>query len=82
MKTNFYSKLIPSKTSSKLASAQGSSLTNFGKTHLFLVPTRTMEQNELLTKFFKQKFHITDIKHNIIEIPFYSHNYFSEQKNS
>ena len=36
-------KLIPSKTSSKLATAQGSSLTKFGKVQPFLVPTRTME---------------------------------------
>ena len=28
-----------------------------------------MEQNKLLTKPFKQTFHITDIKQNIIEIP-------------
>ena len=31
MNKNFYSKLIPSKTSSKLATAQASNLTNFGK---------------------------------------------------
>ena len=37
---------------------------------MFLVPTRTMEQNKILTKPFKQTFHITDIKHNIIGIPF------------
>ena len=29
-----------------------------------------MEQNKLLNKPFKQSFHITDRKHNIIEIPF------------
>ena len=29
-----------------------------------------MEQNKLLNKPFKQLFHITDIKHNIIGIPF------------
>ena len=29
-----------------------------------------MEQNKLLTKPFKQTFHITDIKHNIIGLPF------------
>ena len=29
-----------------------------------------MEQNKLLNKPFKQIFHITDIKHNIIGIPF------------
>ena len=31
-----------------------------------------MEQNKILTKPFKQIFHITDIKHNIIGIPFIS----------
>ena len=30
-----------------------------------------MEQKKLLTKPFKQTFHITDIKHNIIRIPFF-----------
>ena len=45
-------------------------LTNYGKIQLFLVPTRTMEQNKILNKPFKQTFHITDIKHNIIGIPF------------
>ena len=59
-----------SKTSSKLATAQGSSLTNFGESQQSLIPTRTMEQNKLLTKPFKQVIHITDIKHNIIGIPF------------
>ena len=54
-------KLKPSKTSSNLATAQGSSLTNFGKIQLFLSPTRTMEQKNLLTKPFKQTFHITDM---------------------
>ena len=29
-----------------------------------------MEQNKLLNKPFKQTFHITDLKHNIIGIPF------------
>ena len=59
----------PSKTSSNLATAQGSSLTNYGKNQLLLVPTRTIEQNKLLSKSFKQTFHITDIKHNIVRIP-------------
>ena len=58
------------KLASKLARAQGSTLTNYGKIQLFLVPTRTMEQNKLLNKPFKQTFHITDMKHNIIGIPF------------
>ena len=31
-----------------------------------------MEQNKILNKPFKQIFHITDIKHNIIGIPFIS----------
>ena len=62
--------LIPMKTASKLATAQGSTLINHGKIQLFLVPTRTMEQNKILTKPFKQTFHITDVKHNTIGIPF------------
>ena len=44
-------------------------LVNYGKIQLFLVPTRTMERNKILNKPFKQTFHITDIKHNIIGIP-------------
>ena len=31
-----------------------------------------MEQNKILNKPFKQIFHITDIKHNVIGIPFMS----------
>ena len=62
--------LTPIKTASKLTTAQGSTLVNYGKIQLFLVPTRTMEQNKILNKPFKQTFHITDIKHNIIGIPF------------
>ena len=65
-------KLTPLETSSKLATAQESTLINYGKIQLFLLPTRTMEQNKILTKPFKQIFHITDIKHNIIGIPFIS----------
>ena len=65
-------KLTPLESSSKLATAQGSTLINYGKIQLFLLPTRTMEQNKILTKPFKQIFHITDIKHNIIGIPFIS----------
>ena len=45
-------------------------LANYGKIQLLLVPTRTMEQNKILNKPFKQTFHITDIKHNFIGIPF------------
>ena len=65
-------KLTPLATSSKLATAQGSTLVNYGKVQLFFLPTRTMEQNKILNKPFKQIFHITDIKHNIIGIPFIS----------
>ena len=65
-------KVTPLATSSKLATAQGSTLLNYGKIQLFLLPTRTMEQNKILNKPFKQIFHITDIKHNIIGIPFIS----------
>ena len=65
-------KLTPLETSSKLATAQESTLVNYGKIQLFLLPTRTMEQNKTLKKPFKQIFHITDIKHNIIGIPFIS----------
>ena len=56
-------KLIPFKTTSRLATAQGSNLTNYGKIQVFLVPN-------FLSKPFKQTFHITDIKHNINGIPF------------
>ena len=63
-------KLTPVKTTSRLATAQGSTLTNYGKIPFFLVPTKTMEQNKLLNKPFKQIFHITDKKHNSIGIPF------------
>ena len=62
--------LAPLEISNKLATAQGSTLVNYGKIQLFLVPTRTMEQNKILNKPLKQLFHITDIKHNIIGIPF------------
>ena len=65
-------KLTPLATSSNLATAQGSTLVNYGKIQLFLLPTRTLEQNKILNKPFKQIFHITDIKHNIIGIPFIS----------
>ena len=65
-------KLTPLATSSKLATAQGSTLVNYGKIQLFLLPTRNMEQNKVLNKPFKQIFHITDIKHKIIGIPFIS----------
>ena len=62
--------LTPIKIARKLATAQGSTIVNYGKIQLYLVPTRTMEQNKILNKPFKQTFHITDIKNNIIVIPF------------
>ena len=64
--------LTPLETTSKLATAQGSTLVNYGKIQLFLLSTRTMEQNKILNKSFKQIFLITDIKHNIIGIQFIS----------
>ena len=67
---SLHPKLIPIKTTSKLATAQGITLTNYGKIQFFLVPTRTMKQNKLMSKPFKQTFHITHIKHIIIGIPF------------
>ena len=63
-------RLTPIKTTSRLATAQGSTLTNYGKIYLFFVPTKTMEQNKLLNKPFDQIFHITDTKHSINGIPF------------
>ena len=63
-------KLKSLKTASRLATAQGSTSTNYGKIQLFLVPTKTMEQNKLIIKPFKQTFHIPDIKHNIVGTPF------------
>ena len=69
---SLHPKLTPLETSSKLATAQGSTLVNYGKIQLFLLPTRTIEQKKILNKPFKQIFHITDIKHNIIGIPFIS----------
>ena len=50
--------LTPIETSSKLATAQGSILVTYGKIKLFLLPTRTMEQNKILNKPFKQTFHL------------------------
>ena len=55
-----HSNLIPMKTASKLATAQGSTLIKYGKIQFFLVTTRTMEQNKILSKPFKQTFHIKD----------------------
>ena len=53
-----HTNLTPLETSSKLATVQGSTLVNYGKIQLFLVPTRTMEQNKILIKPFKQTFHL------------------------
>ena len=61
---------LPFKTTSRLATAQGLTSKNYGKIKHLLFPTRTMEQNKLVSKPFKQIFHITDKKHNIIGIPF------------
>ena len=66
----YIQKVSSSETSVKLATAQGASLTNYEKCRLPLIPTRTMEQNKLLHKSFEQIFHKTDIKHNIVRIPF------------
>ena len=68
--TTLHPNLTRLETSSKLATAQGSALINYGKIQLFFLPTRTMEQNKIFNKPFKQIFHITDIKHNIIGVPF------------
>ena len=62
--------MIYFKTTRRLATAQGSTLTNYEKKQLLLVSFRTMGQSNFMSKPFKQSFHITDIKHNIIGIPF------------
>ena len=49
-------KLIPMKTASKLATGQRSTLVNHRKIQFFLVPTRTMEQNNILTKPLNKQF--------------------------
>ena len=61
---NLHPKLSPSESSSNVATAQGSSSTNVCEKN----PTRTMEQNKLLN--LQKKFHITDLKHNIVGLPF------------
>ena len=43
---------------------------NFQDSQKTPIATKTMEQNKLFSKPFKQTFHITNIKHNIIGIPF------------
>ena len=56
--------LTPIKTASNLATAQGSTLINYGKIqHYHYYNNGT---NKILSKPFKQTFHITDIKHNIM----------------
>ena len=70
--TTLHPKLTPLETSSNIATAQRSTLVNYGKIQLFLLPSRTMKQNKILNKPFKLIFHITDIKHNILDIPFIS----------
>ena len=67
MRKSLHPKLTPLETSSKLATAQGSTLVNYGKIQLFLLLTRTIEQIKILNKPFKQIFHITDIKHISLE---------------
>ena len=62
-------KLIPFKTTSRIATARGSNLSNYRKIQFSLVPTQTMEQNKLMSKLFIQTVHITDI--NIISIEFH-----------
>ena len=51
-----HTNIAPLETSSKLGTAQGSTLVNYGKTQLFLLPTRTMEQNKILNKPFNKYF--------------------------
>ena len=58
---------MPFKTTNRLATAQGSTLTIKQLGRLIV---QTVEQNKLMGKPFKQTFHITDIKQNIIGIPF------------
>ena len=75
--------LIHIKTASKLATAQGSTLVNYGKIQLFLLPTRTMEQNKILSKPFKQIFHITDNKHlNTISLAYHLYQNIYQQSTS
>ena len=49
-------KLTSVKTASRIATAQGSTLINYKKIQFSLVPAKTMEQNKLLNKPFKQIF--------------------------
>ena len=55
-------KLPLSKTSINLATAQGTSFTNYGKIQLALLPPRTMEKTKLPIKPFKQFFCIIHYK--------------------
>ena len=63
-------KLKPFKTTIRLATAQGSILTNYAKNPTFPCSHSNNGKNKLMSKPFKQTFHITDIKHKIIGIPF------------
>ena len=73
---NLHQKLSPLKVSSKLVTAQGKNLTKYGKIQIFLILIRTKERNKFihLKRIFKQIFkrisHKTEIKHNIVGIPF------------
>ena len=58
--------LQPLETSSKLATAQGSTLVNYGKIQLSLVPTRKMEQNKILINHSNK--HSTLLILNIISL--------------
>ena len=63
-------KMLPSKILSKLATAQGSNLTNYEKIQLVLVPTQKMVPNKLLNKLSTQIFHITDLNTISLEYHF------------
>ena len=71
---NLHPKFFASKTSYKLATAQGTNLTKYGKNFQSLIPTRKMEQNKLLLKPFKKILRKTDIKHKISGVPFITKN--------
>ena len=67
---DLHPKLLLLKTSSKLATSQGISLTKYGTFQLLLITTRTREQSKFISKSSKRIFHITNIKHNIAGVPF------------
>ena len=66
---NLHTKLSPSKTSSKIATAQCTSLTSFAKYNCPLSQL-DMEHNNLLHTPLRQIFHITYINHKIVGISF------------